>query len=98
MGAGAALGSGSWRGELDLSPLKSVPLQAGVHGPLFCLLKLETIPARQTFPGLGTQGAHNGIQSDPQLRKKTHHVNTFIAGRAVFEILKDILFLPPCHF
>lgn len=85
-------------GELHLSPFKSVPLQAEVHGPLFCLLKLKTIPARQTFPDLGTQGAHNGIQSDPQLRKKTHHVNTFIAGRAVFEILKDILFLPPCHF
>lgn len=38
------------------------------------------------------------IQSDPQLRKKPHHVNTFITAQAVFEILKDILFLPPCHF
>lgn len=96
MGVGAALGSGSRGQELDLSPLKPVPFQARVHGLLFCLLrKLKTIPQPQTFPGLGT---HNGIQSDPQLRKKPHHVNTFITGRAVFEILKDILFLPLCHF
>lgn len=94
MGVGDTLGSGSYRQELDLSPLKPIPLQTGVHGPLFCLLG-RLSPGLRPSQALGL--AFN--QTDLQLRKKPYQVvNTYITGRAVFEILKDILFQPPCHF